>query len=555
MKKNIIKGITLLAIPALILGACKKIDVTDGVVEIFNITDSRTNVTFQFVDAVTGEKLDMNGNEDIQIRLGGQNAEDVTDNFGNKNFGSEYGLLSLAIPGYLTPSESNIVEFTLHATANGYLPSSTDIVLFDEGLKSITIPMISTSNAPQDVRLTTDVLSGVSSAGELNANYTLSPGLSNSGTTAEVNILAGTKLMDKNGIGVTGNVDVELAYFDPNGKSTFTSLPGDLTRAPISSGGYVRFNTIGAISLDMFAGTKEVKNFDTPIQMTMSIPSGSQKMDGTDIVAGDNLGIYSYDEENSEWTLESTETVSYNTSTGLLEVTFPMSHLSTWQVAEGEKEPGNLSFNNVTFTANCQDYFLNTTNIEISFWYGMSGHYFPWGYKEVARFSFDSPMKIKTGKTSGPWHWNLFYKWNRKSDTTDVIWGEADYGKNITVDLPESWCVYDIEKFKIKLSTYCPDTPNRLSRPSIPVYAVEEGKFFVPGSEKLLGYMKQGELETSTAVLEKGKKYTLYTIYQFKLVFLTGSLDNFDFGSRLVDGKDIDLSRPLTQKECAYLKG
>ena len=85
--------------------------------------------------------------------------------------------------------------------------------------------------------------------------------------------------------------------------------------------------------------------------------------------------------------------------------------------------------------------------------------------------------------------------------------------------------------------------------------AYEEGEFTDFSKWKILGQMKGGELETSTAVLENGKNYTIACIYQDKFVFLTGTLEGLNEGSVLIDGNDIDLSRPLTNAECSYLKG
>lgn len=552
MKKNIIKGLAFLALPALLFGACKKVDITDGVVEVFNVSSSKASVSFQFVDANTGQLLDMNGNEDIQIRIGGANAQDVSDNFGAQKYGADLGLLSLSIAESLIPSENTPVEFTVHATANGYFPSSTDVTLIEEGHTHISVSMVSVNNAPQDIKVATDLIAGVGSTGEISSDFSLMPAVSNSGTTAEVNISTGTKLMDKNGNAVSGNIDVELAYVDPNGENASLVLPGDLNRAQMDNGDFMTFNTLGAVAMDMYAGTKEVTNFDTPIQMTISIPNGATKFDGSAIAAGDDFGVYSYDEENSNWKLESTETVSMNTTSGLLEVTFDMAHLSAWQVAEGEKTSSGYDYNMVTFNSNCQDYYLNTSEI-IWEYVEESGSV---SHRQTASFQFGSPMKIVSViSAKANYANNVTYKWYKKGNPSDFITAPATYQANPTVNLPDAWCVAENTPFKILLSTSCPDNPNRIYKPNCFVFAFEEGKFNEFGEWKILGQMKGGEIETSTGVLEKGKEYTIGCIYQDKLVFLTGTLDNFDLGKVLVDGNDIDLSRPLTNAECSYLKG
>lgn len=540
-----------LSLSALAVVSCKK-DITEGVVEVLNVADSKATVSFQFVDANTGQLLDMDGSEDIQIRLGGINADDVVDNFGAKKFGADLGLLSLAIQGSLYPSEESPVDFTVHATANGYFPSSTDVTIIEEGHTHISVSMVSVSNAPQDIRVASDVVSGVSSNGETTSNFTLSPSVSSSGTTAEVVIPSGTKLMGSNGSAASGNVEVELAYIEPNGENQSLALPGDLSRAHMNNGEYVTFNTLGAISMEMNAGNTEVTNFDTPIQMTISIPSGAEKFDATPVTAGDDYGVYSYDEENSNWKLESTETVSLNTTSGLLEVTFDMAHLSTWQIAEGKAAATYYNYNMVTFNSTCENYYLNTSDIVWEY-VEKSGRV---SHRETASFQFGSPMKVVSVHGSNTsWAGNVTYKWYKKDNPSDFITAPATYQANPIVNLPDAWCVAENTPFKILLETSCPDNPNRIYKPDCFVLAYEEGEFTDFSKWKILGQMKGGELETSTAVLENGKNYTIACIYQDKFVFLTGTLEGLNEGSVLIDGNDIDLSRPLTNAECSYLKG
>lgn len=90
-------------------------------------------------------------------------------------------------------------------------------------------------------------------------------------------------------------------------------------------------------------------------------------------------------------------------------------------------------------------------------------------------------------------------------------------------------------------------------RPQCFVTALEEGKSFFT-DVIVLGQMTEGVLKTSTGVLKKGKRYALFAMYQGKFVALTGKLSSLDFGSVLVDGNTIDLSRPLTEAECSYLR-
>ena len=197
--------------------------------------------------------------------------------------------------------------------------------------------------------------------------------------------------------------------------------------------------------MEMNAGNTEVTNFDTPIQMTISIPSGATKFDGTAVAAGDDYGVYSYDEENSNWKLESTETVSLNTTSGLLEVTFDMAHLSTWQLAEGEQTTSSYNYNLVTFNSNCPDFFNNTSDIVFEF-----GH--PNGRiekRETARFTIGKPMKIVgVHALNTSWASDYIYKWYKRDNPSDFITASANYQANPIVNLPDAWCVAEIRPLK-----------------------------------------------------------------------------------------------------------
>lgn len=94
MKKTIIKGLLYIALPAMVLGACKKVDITDGVKQYIDLTISESSVFVRFVDAVTGQQLDLQGIEDIQTRIEGINADLVADNFGGTNYGADYGMMA-----------------------------------------------------------------------------------------------------------------------------------------------------------------------------------------------------------------------------------------------------------------------------------------------------------------------------------------------------------------------------------------------------------------------------------------------------------------------------
>ncbi len=542
MKKNLL-FIGLLAIATL---GCKKINPVDGVERIVDATFAKASVSFQFVDAKTGEQLDMDGSRDIEISVTGKNEADVVDNFGGSKFGADYGVMAVAIREGVVPSRTNQVFFTLHAQTAGYLTASKEVVILQEGHQHFVVEMINISDAPTGLSITEDVITAVPSSGVTASEFTLTPSTSSTtGTTATVNIPAGTKFMDKNSSAVSGNVTATIAYSNPQEEGFSTLFPGSSDVAPMSDGTYASFKTLGLVSMDLMTSSKEIKKFNTPIQMTVEIPSGSTDIDGVAVTAGSSFGIYSYDDENGKWTHEGDETVASNN--GKLEVTFDMEHLSAWQVAGSKPTEGRYYYNEYKFTGTCPDYFNNQNDVYVKF-VSPTGSI---GTNGIAITTFNQSIYLSSVHKANASLTGSKRVWHKKDNPSMTVEASADYNQPLqTVNFPASWCPQvDPIDFTITLETSCPDSPERKIRPQCTVFAWEEG-----GAMTLLGQMTNGELKTNTSHFDASKKYALITFYQNKIVALTGTLAGFDFGYRTFDGTDVDLSRTLTSTECTYLK-
>jgi hypothetical protein len=522
----------------------------DGVERIVDATFAKASVSFQFVDARTGEQLDMDGSRDIEISVTGKNEADVVDNFGGSKFGADYGVMAVAIREGVVPSRTNQVFFTVHAQTTGYLTASKEVVILQEGHQHIVVEMINISDAPTGLSISEDEITAVPSSGVTDSEFTLSPSISSTtGRTATVTIPAGTKLMDKNSSAASGNVTATIAYSNPQEEGFSNLFPGSSDVATMSDDTYASFKTLGLVSMDLNTTSKEIKKFNTPIQMTVEIPSGSTDMDGVAVTAGSTFGIYSYDDATGKWTHEGDETVASNN--GKLEVTFDMEHLSTWQVAGSKPTEGTYYYNEYKFTGTCPDYFNNQNDIYTT-WTFSNGSSAPASSKGQAITKLNqSVYYASVHKSKVSTYTDMKRVWYKKDNPSMTVEASADYNQPVqTVNFPASWCpVITPIEFTVKLETYCPDSPDRKIRPQCTVFAWEEG-----GAMTLLGQMTNGELKINTSHFDASKKYTLITFYQNKIVALTGTLAGFDFGYRTFDGTDVDLSRDLTSTECTYLK-
>lgn len=551
MKKYIFKGLLYLCVPVAILGSCKKLDVTAGVEQIVDATFSEASVSFQFMDAKTGMQLDLNGDQDIQISISGKNASDVVNNIGGSNLEAGSGILATALREGVLPTQSNQVEFSIHATATGYLPTDYNVVLRTEGHFHYMVEMVSISDAPAGISINQGTISGVPSTGITASAFSLSPNaVTSSGTTASVTIPAGTKLMDKNNVAVSGTITSTLAYFDPNEFSANQVLDGKMSFAKTSTGADVQFTNYGTISMELTNGNgKEVKNFGSAIQMTMSIPDNATLPDGTALTAGSTLKVFSFTDNLGTWKYESDVVVQMNGS-GKLEANFDMTHLSTWSLVMDKYdllEDIDLRYQNNCNLSNLNNLFPNLGDVVVGYYangqlyktketraYVGNGEVFNWDLvRNPNFFHASSVIEAKCWKTNNP------------SEKIDGVFN----GSTLNFNWPSNWC--PTKSFNILLKTSCPSNPNRMIQPQCFVMAVEEGKWST-GPYIVVGEMKNGLLNTNSDVLTQGKKYSLLTWYQGKPVNLTGSFNNL-FGTVEINGNDIDLSRPLTNDECTYL--
>jgi hypothetical protein len=137
----------------LVLGGCKLKDPTENV-QIKIDTDKLLPINFsmQFVDQSTGAAI---VDKEVKIEISGPGASKIYEISGTKTFKVANGMINLAIRKDAIPSESNpLVNFTVTATAEGYLASSVSLTYTEAESKSFDIPMVSFDNLPESITKT-----------------------------------------------------------------------------------------------------------------------------------------------------------------------------------------------------------------------------------------------------------------------------------------------------------------------------------------------------------------------------------------------------------------
>lgn len=535
----------LLGLVAMTLPTCKKLkNPTEGVVQIVDATFTKATAAFKFVDANTGILVDSDGTAKIQVSISGKNASDIVDNLGGSVIAAGNGYMALALREGVVPSQSNRIEFNIHATATGYLPVDKAVTVYEEGHTSYVIQLMKISNLPAGIVAKQQNISNVPTTGiTATENIVTTAAVSGSGTNASLTIPTGTKLMDKDNKPVSGTVSTTLAYFDPTtpGAASMFNKRGGLIEKS-ADGDYIEFNPAAGVSTEMRGGGKEVKNFGQSIQMTVGVPDGTRNATGGIVKAGDKLDVFSYDVSKGAWVNENQKvTVILNNTTGKLETTFEMKHLSEWIVTDFKKHANEPS-HEITIVGSCFNYLSGANELEV---YGECEY----SYHFVKQVNVSVP---KSGKMYLPKLESHEMRYKIKHIPSNTIVNINVPSSTSTVTTPSTWCPEGVVDFDILLTSSCPSNPGRLIKPQCTVYALEEGKLvFFDFIE--VGQMVSGKITTNTGLLKKGKKYSLWAIYNSKPVCLTGELAGFKFNPREITGETLDLSRPMTSAECTYL--
>ncbi len=133
--------------------------------------------------------------------------------------------------------------------------------------------------------------------------------------TVEVTIPAGTGLKTIDNRPVTGALTATVTYHNPIDASSLATFPGGMTVQETPGGvpltllavdpAPANFISGGFTSIEIVdSNGNEVRNFDTPIVITMTVPQNLANPEtGFPITAGDIVPLWSYDTDSGKWTV------------------------------------------------------------------------------------------------------------------------------------------------------------------------------------------------------------------------------------------------------------
>ncbi len=330
---TIVTGVALL-LSAFAIQSCDIKSPVEGVtVRIKNIPRT-TTVRVEFIDQNAGQTV----TSPISVNFGGINGDKVisTVNEPMTSTSTSIGILNFAISDDVTPSADNPVEVVLVAKANNYLSTSKRLIITKPGANGFTVNMVNFSgNSIPGVTTNENRTAGTASAttGTSTAIVATSSS-SGTGVQAKVTVPAGTVLKDANGNTLQGTVATRVTYFDATEPASVASFPGGfaIRDAANNVGSFV---TAGFAAIDMSVNGVEVETFSQNVSVQIDInPNTVNPQTGTTVKSGDQIPLWSYDEDSGSWKNEGTFTVAAaNGSDGNLSITkSDMTHLSWWNM-------------------------------------------------------------------------------------------------------------------------------------------------------------------------------------------------------------------------------
>ncbi|MBT4401868.1 MAG: hypothetical protein HOD37_20485 [Bacteroidetes bacterium] len=296
----------------------------------------KTNINLRFYDAASKQMIGANDDLKISVTIHGQDSLYIIDPSGTQFevYNTGGGFLGLALdPFSAIPTEDDPIIFNIVANLDGYLNTSKTLVIGREGIHEVGLEMVNLTHTPDGVEIGLLDDAGTANSGILDNNifvYTQSG-------NASFLVPQGTNLMDKSGQALSGKLNASLVHFDPSVPGVLQAFPGGLDVTIINEDG--DFEEVFFVS----AAFMDIKITDANNHTVESFEQGVMELDididpniinpetGQHAQAGDEISIWSYDEDSGIWKFEGKKTI-YPTPEGLgIKAEIP--HLSSWNLA------------------------------------------------------------------------------------------------------------------------------------------------------------------------------------------------------------------------------
>lgn len=300
---------------------------------------SLENVIINIIDAATGKPISIDANKPIRFTIDDVNevgAIQLSENSDDPNFSDDktyefYSAISALTFQINEDLESDDYPVTLRAQveADGYFSSGTTIIISENTSNVVaSISLINKEAPPSNVKVKAMSVNPAdggtveTAGGEASGRFTLKPTSGLEGLEA-------------------GDLEIQLAYFDPSNTNADAVFPGglnfesDTENSPASGGGI--FTTAGFMAIDITDkdGNKAHKLADNAV-LRFNIPAGLDNPESTStpkekVKAGDVIPIWSRDDITGKWKMENGVT-AVKDDNGQLYIEYTTDHLSYYNL-------------------------------------------------------------------------------------------------------------------------------------------------------------------------------------------------------------------------------
>ena len=338
MKKNIFNIIALIAVLGsglLAIDGCKLKNPAEGIVVSIKADAVTAPSEILIKDARTGYQP-KNITTAIPVTISGPGAPYVYSSGASKTISLFQGAVSFSLRKGTIVSINNPIKFTIHIDLPGYLPLEYPVVLTSLDPISATASVVDFNNPPKGAASKTATIETGADGKTTDTSSIFIPATIGKTESLKIAIDAGTKMLDASGAPVSGNIEAKVIQFTPSTEEAINAFSGgtdfnsikDVNGNPLAAGG---FYPAGWMDMTMSAGGKNVKSFDKALQTTFEINADiTNPTTKVKYKAGDVMDVYSKSEGSTDWTKEGTATIALNSTSGKLEATLAVKHLSVW---------------------------------------------------------------------------------------------------------------------------------------------------------------------------------------------------------------------------------
>lgn len=285
-------------------------------------------VSIDVSDATSGFSLQ----DDVEIIISGDNANDIYTVFGTRDFEVYDGNIQVGLHPRANPVPGAPVSVRIQVVSQDFLVSTfTHRFYAAQKQYSKTVEMINTQTPPPGVGFgsNTGAVSGDSTASSVVVSITADS--TQTDTSLALAVAAGTSFFDEAGNPITGNsLNVNVAYFSGSTSASLAAFPGGLAQTnvtlPDGSVSDVVFEPLSFSDVNMDIDGTEVKTFSDSIEIIFKVDTALINPDtGLKYAVGDSVELWTND-SSDVWSFERYAAVQQGVNG--LEIIYETDHLS-----------------------------------------------------------------------------------------------------------------------------------------------------------------------------------------------------------------------------------